>query len=84
MSSLHFFEKSTLFAASLSQNWLWLLGQQEAEAFLQRHPVSRELVIGGEPGRVCRAGWLTIGTRFLLVTKNLYCDGNFIQNQLIT
>lgn len=77
MSSLHFFHP--LCFSSL-QNWLWLLGQQEAETFLHRHSVSGELVIGREPGRVCRAGWLSIGTCFLLVTKNLYSDRNFTQN----
>lgn len=54
---------------SLSQNRSGLLGKQKAEAFLHSHPVSGELVVGGEPGRVGRAGWLPIGTDLLLVTK---------------
>lgn len=77
VSFLHVFSESSLPSARLSQDGLWLLSQQETEAFLHRHPVSGELVIGGEPGRVGRAGWLSIGTDFLLViitggNKELY------------
>lgn len=50
---------------SLSQNRPGLLGEQKVEAFLHRHPVPRELVVWGEPGRVGRAGGLTVRTNLL-------------------
>lgn len=53
----------------ISQDRPGLLGEQKAKAFLQHHPVPRELVVGGEAGRVGRAGGRPIGTSLLLVTK---------------
>lgn len=52
-------------SATLSQNRSGLLGEQKAEAFLHRHPVSGELVVWGEAGRVGRAGGLPIRTNLL-------------------
>lgn len=56
------------FSSARSQNRSGLLGEQNTEAFLQHHPVSGELVIGGEAGRVGRAGGLPIRSHLLLVT----------------
>ena len=56
-------------SAAPSQNRSGLLGEQEAEAFLHRHSVSGELVVGGEASRVGRAGGLPCRVGLLLVTK---------------
>lgn len=68
-SDLHPSNSRLFLCRSLSQNRSGLLGKQKAEAFLHSHPVSGELVVRGEPGRVGRAGWLPLGTDLLLVTK---------------
>ena len=53
----------------LSQDRSGLLGEQEAEAFLEQHPVSGELVVWGEAGRVSRAGGLPVGIQLLSGVK---------------
>ena len=53
----------------LSQDGSGLLGEQEAEAFLEQDPVSGELVVWGEAGRVSRAGGLPVGFQLLSAIK---------------
>lgn len=48
---------NTVFARLL-EHGSWLLNEEEPEAFLQWHSVPRELVVGGKPSRMGRAGGL--------------------------